>query len=321
LQDTHRESKDIFLEPNHTHFVIVYNAESGEDLNFRCELEEELRKRYITMREYESDSTISIRSPLSSRASSDDSIEMNNRNISSRKSSFQNKNSIDENKNNIPMIHLYVHGGLEMLNTCKKALMNKVPILLFQGAKGCSDLIADLSSLTEYNDADLKSLIEESNILSKNKYQSQYSENFENVLKSIKFILEKKNGLINTFNLDDDSENSEDIAYMILKSFLDSQKNSSFDILRLALQWNRLDVVVKNDIFSSGSESLEPNQLEKLLEIALIEDKPEFVKLLLDNGTNLTSFLTYGRFYYLYNSREVLFKNHSFIKNMIIELY
>ncbi len=307
MQDTHRESKDIFLEPNHTHFIIVYNAESGEDINFRCELEEELRKRYLTMREYESDNTVSsIRSPLSSRASSDGSIDINNKNISSRKSSLENKNSIEENKNNIPMIHLYVHGGLEMLNTCKKALVNKIPILLFQGVKGCSDLIADVSSLTEYTEADLKIMIEESNILSKNKYQNQYNENFINVFNSIKYILEKKNGLINTFHLDDDSENSEDIAYMILKSFLDSQKNSSFDILRLALQWNRLDVVVKNDIFSSGTESLEPNQLEKLLEIALIEDKPEFVKLLLDNGTNLTNFLTYGRFYYLYNSKEVL---------------
>jgi hypothetical protein len=147
-------------------------------------------------------------------------------------------------------------------------------------------------------------LIEESSVLSKNKYQENNHERVEEVLSSLKFIFEKKNGLINLFHLDDDSENSEDIAYMILKAFLDSRKNSSFDVLKLALQWNQIDVVLKNDIFS-GSEALEPYQLEKLLEIAMIENKPEFVKLLLDNGTNLTTFLTYGRLYYLYNAKQV----------------
>ena len=43
----------------------------------------------------------------------------------------------------------------------------------------------------------------------------------------------------------------------------------------------------------------------KLLEIALIDNKPEFVKLFIENGINLDSFLTYGRLYYLYNSRKV----------------
>lgn len=291
LQDVQRESKCTFLEQNHTHFIIVYNAESGQDLIFRSELEDELRKRHNVM-SYGGIDHNSIRSNLSSRASSECSLEINS-----------NKSL---NKNNIPMIHLFVHGGLEMLNICKTTLLKKIPILVFRGPKGCSDLIAGAASLNEFNETDLRIIIEESNILSKTKYQNEYEEYVKNILNNIKNILELKNEFINTFHLDDDSENSEDIAYMILKSFLDSQKNSSFDILKLALQWNRLDIVVKNDIFSSVNESLEPNQLEKLLEIALIEDKPDFVRLLLDNGTNLTNFLTYGRFYYLYNSKMVL---------------
>jgi hypothetical protein len=298
LQDVQRESKYTFLEPNHTHFIIVYDAESGKDLTFRSELEDELRKRHNAMNELGIDKNIKSAIDQTSRASSDCSLEM--------KSNHHSNLDVDvDYKNNIPMIHLYVHGGSEMLNICKMTLSKKIPILVFKGTKGCSDLIADAVSLNEYNETDLKILIENSNILSKMKYQHDYKENFNNILNMIKNILDMKNDFINTFHLDDDSENSEDIAYMILKSFLDSQKNSSFDILKLALQWNRLDLVVKNDIFSSGSEPLEPNQLEKLLEIALIEDKPEFVTLLLDNGTNLTNFLTYGRFYYLYNSNLV----------------
>ena len=78
------------------------------------------------------------------------------------------------NKNNIPMIHLFVNGGLEMLNICKTALLKKIPVLVFRGPKGCSDLIAGAASLNEFNETDLRIIIEESNILSKTKYQNEY---------------------------------------------------------------------------------------------------------------------------------------------------
>lgn len=94
--------------------------------------------------------------------------------------------------------------------------------------------------------------------------------------------------------------------------------------MKLSLQWNRIDIA-KSDIFT-GDEHLHPDQLGKLLEIALIENKPEFVKLceyqsikthcilshqqllilVIENGTNLDNFLTYGRIYYLYNSKKVV---------------
>jgi transient receptor potential cation channel subfamily M protein 2 len=58
---------------------------------------------------------------------------------------------------------------------------------------------------------------------------------------------------------------------------LKAQKNNHFDNLKLALQWNRIDIA-KSDIFT-GDEHLSSEQLSKLLEIALIENKTEFVKL------------------------------------------
>ncbi len=175
-----------------------------------------------------------------------------------------------------------------------------------KGAKGCADLITKIVSRNEYNETQFKVLIEESNILLKNKNQENYQDILTSVLKKLKFIFKKKSSLIKVYNLDDESENFEEIAYIILKAFLDSQKNSCFEILKLAMEWNRVDLVIRNDVFAN-SESLEPYQMEKLLEIALIENKPEFVKLLLENGSNLESFLTYGRFYYLYNSKLVIY--------------
>lgn len=41
------------------------------------------------------------------------------------------------------------------------------------------------------------------------------------------------------------------------------------------------------------------------MEMALIQNKPEFVELLLENGLNLKSFLTVRRLCFLYNSNKI----------------
>ena len=71
----------------------------------------------------------------------------------------------------------------------------------------------------------------------------------------------------------------------------------------MAIQWNSVDIA-KSDIFT-GEEEFKPNQLNNLMEIALVENKPKFVKLLLENGLNLKTFLTYRRLIFLYNSQKV----------------
>ena len=70
------------------------------------------------------------------------------------------------------------------------------------------------------------------------------------------------------------------------------------------MKWNRIDLA-KSDIFT-GEETFKPEQLLNLMEMALIENKPEFVELLLENGVNLKTFLKTRRLYYLYNSHNVL---------------
>lgn len=55
----------------------------------------------------------------------------------------------------------------------------------------------------------------------------------------------------------------------------------------------------------NGEEYLNRHQHNKLLEIAIVENKPAFVELFIENGMNLDSFLSYGRLYYLYNSKKV----------------
>lgn len=49
------------------------------------------------------------------------------------------------------------------------------------------------------------------------------------------------------------------------------------------------------------------SELNTLMEMALLQNKPKFVELLLENGANLRSFLTIKRLLFLYNSQQVNF--------------
>jgi hypothetical protein len=87
--------------------------------------------------------------------------------------------------------------------------------------------------------------------------------------------------------------------------------------------------IALSDIFT-GEEEFQPNQLENLMEIALLKNKPKFVKLLsveifpkfefskikikfnkrfvkllLENGLNIKKFLTVKRLVFLYNSLKL----------------
>ena len=84
---------------------------------------------------------------------------------------------------------------------------------------------------------------------------------------------------------------------------LKARKNQYYENLKLALQWNRADIA-KNYIFT-GEEEFQPYQLANLMEMALIQNKSQFVELLLENGLNLKSFLTSRRLYFLYNCHKV----------------
>jgi hypothetical protein len=74
--------------------------------------------------------------------------------------------------------------------------------------------------------------------------------------------------------------------------------------LKLALKWNRHDIA-KAYIFT-GEEQLESHQLYDLMEMALLQNKPKFVQLFLENDYfNLKSFLSIRRLLFLYNSEMV----------------
>ncbi len=85
-----------------------------------------------------------------------------------------------------------------------------------------------------------------------------------------------------------------------------ARKNEFYENFKLSLKWNRSDIA-KTEILT-GEENFEMHQLTNLMEMAISENKPDFIDILLENRVNLYSFLTYKRLYYFYNSIKVSLK-------------
>ncbi|XP_033062554.1 transient receptor potential cation channel subfamily M member 5 isoform X2 [Trachypithecus francoisi] len=72
------------------------------------------------------------------------------------------------------------------------------------------------------------------------------------------------------------------------------------DELKLAVAWDHVDIA-KSEIFN-GDVEWKSCDLEEVMVDALVSNKPEFVRLFVDNGADVADFLTYGRLQQLYRS-------------------
>uniref|UniRef100_A0A673AYZ5 non-specific serine/threonine protein kinase n=1 Tax=Sphaeramia orbicularis TaxID=375764 RepID=A0A673AYZ5_9TELE len=77
---------------------------------------------------------------------------------------------------------------------------------------------------------------------------------------------------------------------------------SAFDQLVLTLAWDRVDIA-KNHVFVYGQQLL-VSSLEQAMLDALVMDRVDFVKLLIENGVSMHRFLTISRLEELYNTKQ-----------------
>jgi len=77
---------------------------------------------------------------------------------------------------------------------------------------------------------------------------------------------------------------------------------SAPDQLSLALAWNRVDIA-RSQIFIYGQQ-WPVGSLEQAMLDALVLDRVDFVKLLIENGVSMHRFLTISRLEELYNTRH-----------------
>uniref|UniRef100_A0A3Q3DCF4 Transient receptor potential cation channel, subfamily M, member 4a n=1 Tax=Hippocampus comes TaxID=109280 RepID=A0A3Q3DCF4_HIPCM len=97
-----------------------------------------------------------------------------------------------------------------------------------------------------------------------------------------------------------------DFDTVLLKALVRASKRLSSDAsqytqeLKLAVAWNRVDIA-KAELFA-GNIQWTYEDLDDSMTDALINDKPQFVRLFCENGLNIVDYLTYERLESLYRS-------------------
>ncbi|KAJ6651113.1 hypothetical protein lerEdw1_000797, partial [Lerista edwardsae] len=107
------------------------------------------------------------------------------------------------------------------------------------------------------------------------------------------------------------------ISFALYKAFSTNEqdKDNWNGQLKLLLEWNQLDLA-SEEIFTNDRR-WESADLQDVMFTALVKDRPEFVRLFLENGLNLRKFLTNDVLTELYtnNFSSLVFKNLQIAKN------
>uniref|UniRef100_A0A663M778 Transient receptor potential cation channel subfamily M member 5 n=1 Tax=Athene cunicularia TaxID=194338 RepID=A0A663M778_ATHCN len=229
--------------------------------------------------------------------------------ISEQRTGYGGTGSIE-----IPVLCLLVNGGPCTLERICNGLENSAPWLILAGSGGTADI--------------LSAFMNDPQLIMPEAVEKQFKEKFpaesflwKDILQwtaTIQNIVSHEH-LLTLHNFEQDG--SEELDTVILKALVKACKSHSqeaqeyLDELKLAVAWNRVDIA-KSEIFN-GDVEWKSCDLEEVMMDALVNDKPEFVKLFIDNGANISEFLTYSRLQRLYCSisqkcllYELLLKKH-----------
>ncbi|XP_046897658.1 transient receptor potential cation channel subfamily M member 5 isoform X2 [Hypomesus transpacificus] len=196
----------------------------------------------------------------------------------------------------IPVLCLLVHGEPKILQRMYKGIGNATPWLILAGSGGVADILVTLMNRGSWDTDTVQELLLDTFP------HVHHSTDIPNWAKLIQKIMD--NGHLLTVH--DPEQESAELDTVILKALVKACKSQSqeaqdfLDELKLAVAWNRADIA-KSEIFN-GDVEWRACDLEEVMMDALINDKPDFVRLFVDNGVNLVEFLTYGRLQELYCS-------------------
>ncbi|ELR50032.1 Transient receptor putative cation channel subfamily M member 5 [Bos mutus] len=214
--------------------------------------------------------------------------------ISEQRTGYGGTSSIE-----IPVLCLLVNGDPSTLERISRAVEHAAPWLILAGSGGIADVLA--------------ALMNQPHLLTPHVAEKQFREKFPSEHFSWEDVV-RWTGLLQTIMShrhlltvhDFEQEGSEELDTVILKALVKACKSHSqeaqdyLDELKLAVAWDRVDIA-KSEIFN-GDVEWKSRDLEEVMMDALVSNKPEFVRLFVDNGADVADFLTYGRLQQLYRS-------------------
>ncbi|XP_026112527.1 transient receptor potential cation channel subfamily M member 3-like isoform X3 [Carassius auratus] len=200
----------------------------------------------------------------------------------------------------VPVVALILEGGPNVISIVLEYLRDTppVPVVVCDGSGRASDILAFGHKYSEEGGIINESLRDQLLVTIQKTFT--YSRTQAQHLFIILMECMKKKELITVFRMG--SEGHQDIDLAILTALLKGANASAPDQLSLALAWNRVDIA-RSQIFIYGQQwpvgSLEQSMLD-----ALVFDRVDFVKLLIENGVSMHRFLTLSRLEELYNTRH-----------------
>ncbi|XP_029457602.1 transient receptor potential cation channel subfamily M member 2-like [Rhinatrema bivittatum] len=212
----------------------------------------------------------------------------------------------------IPIVCVVLEGGPGTLDTTHSAMTNNTPCVIVEDSGRVADVIAQVANL--HISMITIALIKEK---LRNLFQDTCDSFTENQIvewtKKIQDIV-RMNQLLTIFQADKDGDQDVDVAILqsLMKASrsLDHKGNENWDYqLKLAVAWNRVDIA-KSDILTD-EKLWKPLDLYPVVTVALIENKPDFVRLFLEKGVNLREFVTWETLIYLYNNIDPTSLIHS----------
>uniref|UniRef100_A0A8C7MVN3 non-specific serine/threonine protein kinase n=1 Tax=Oncorhynchus kisutch TaxID=8019 RepID=A0A8C7MVN3_ONCKI len=200
----------------------------------------------------------------------------------------------------VPVVALIFEGGPNVILTVLEYLQETppVPVVVCEGTGRAADILAYVHKQTEEGGGLPDGV--ETEIIATIKKTFNFSHSDAMHLFQTLVECMKSKELITVFHIG--SEDHQDIDVAILRALLKGTNESAFDQLVLTLAWDRVDIA-KNHVFVYGQQLL-VGSLEQAMLDALVMDRVEFVKLLIENGVSMHRFLTITRLEELYNTKQ-----------------
>uniref|UniRef100_A0A0N5BXB8 LSDAT_euk domain-containing protein n=1 Tax=Strongyloides papillosus TaxID=174720 RepID=A0A0N5BXB8_STREA len=208
------------------------------------------------------------------------------------------KQTIVSGGRTVPVVCVMIEGGVYSIKTALQYVTSipRTPVVVCDGTGRASDLISfahqyiqDDNTLPDGLRIQLLSLIESVFQLTKDEAEHLMNDILSCVSQKRMLTIFRSTG-----------ENRKDLDHAILTALLKGYNLTSSEQLSLALAWNRVDIA-RSEIFVHGVE-WNTNDFHSIMMEALVSNRVDFVRLLLENGFDMQSFLTIGRLEDLYNT-------------------
>ncbi|XP_055974720.1 transient receptor potential cation channel subfamily M member 6 [Sorex fumeus] len=198
----------------------------------------------------------------------------------------------------VPLVGLVVEGGPNVILSVWETVKDKDPVVVCEGTGRAADLLA----FTHKHLADegvLRPQVKEEIIcMIQNTFNFSLKQS-KHLFQILMACMEHRDSIT---IFDADSEESQDLDLAILTALLKGTNLTASEQLNLAMAWDRMDIAKKHILIYG--QHWKPGSLEQAMLDALVMDRVDFVKLLIEYGVNLHRFLTIPRLEELYNTKQ-----------------